>query len=452
MVDITRRLTRRRFLRSSAVAAAAPFVVPSSVFGAAAPSNRITMGCIGLGGMGTNDMRAFLAHDDVQVVAVCDPVRASNEYGHWYKHGWNGAWFGREAARRIVEDHYGRRRPAGTFKGCKAYVDFRRIVTRADIDAVTVVTPDHWHAPIAVMAADYGKDIYCEKPLSLTIAEGRAMVRAVRRSGVVFQTGSHRRSDASFRRLCEIVRNRRIGQPKRVEVSIGPTHRKGPEGDWKPHPVPKWFDYDMWLGPAPLRPYHADRCLYKFRFILDYSGGNITNLGAHSFDLVQWALGTDHTGPVEIEDLGGEFPPDGLFDVAAKHHLRYRYADGTEMLARTGEPGCYAKFIGTEGWIDTQWNCHPPSLKTTVIRPGEIRLYRARNHHRNFIDCIKSRRKTSAPAEVGHRSVTVCHLGNIATMLRARLRWDPAAERFTGPHATDANRLLTKPMRAPWRV
>lgn len=410
------------------------------------------MACIGVGGMGTNNLRAFLAQDDVQVVAVCDPVRASNEYGHWYKHGWNGAWFGREPARKIVEEHYGRQRRSGGFRGCRATRDFREVLARDDIDAVTVVTPDHWHGVIAAAAANAGKSIYCEKPLSLTVAEGRAIVRAVRRSGVILQTGSHQRSVASSRLMCEIVRNRRIGELKRIEVLIGPNHRTAPKGAWEPMPVPDWLDYDLWLGPAPARPYHKDRCLYKFRFILDYSGGNITNLGAHSFDLAQWGNGTDLTGPVEIEALGGEWPTDGLFDVATKVHLRMRYANGVEMIARTsrpGEPTANVRFIGTEGWIDQQRGCEPASLRTTVIRPDEVHLYRSANHHRNFVDCVKSGRAPAAPVEVGHRSATICHLGNIATLLGAALRWDPRAERFVNSDA--ANRLLSKPMRSPWR-
>ena len=446
-------LTRRAFLKASAAAAVgAPYIVPSSVLGAAAPSNRITMGCIGVGGMGTRNLRAFLDSDDVQIVAVCDPVRASNEYEHWYRHGWEGNWFGREPARKIVEAHYAERTGSADYRGCEAYVDFRKLLARGDIDAVTVVTPDHWHAPITVAAAGAGKDIYCEKPLSLNVADGRAMVDAVRRNAVVLQTGCHNRSNGRARLMCELVRNGRIGRLKRIEVRVGPNHRTAPPGAWDPMPVPDWLDYDMWLGPAPQAAYHKDRCLYKFRFILDYSGGNITNYGAHSIDLAQWANGADRTGPVEVEDLGGVFPADGLFDVATDVRFRARYANGVEFVCRTGSPSVFVRFEGEDGWISFGggFEASPASLLTETIGPDEIHLYRSDNHHRDFIESVKARKDPAAPVEVGHRSASVCHLGNIAMMLRRKLTWDPVAERF--PNDDEANRLLSKPMRSPWRI
>ena len=452
--------TRRGFLKGAAAAGVAalvvPAVVPVAVFGANAPSNRITMGCIGLGGMGTRNMRWFLNRDDVQVLAACDPVRASNEYGHWFRDGWNGAWFGREAGKKIVEAHYARRAPSRRYRGCAAVVDFREVVSRDDIDAVTVVTPDHWHAVISVAAARAGKDIYCEKPLTLTIAEGQAMVRAVRRHGVILQTGCHNRSEADARHMCELIRNGRIGRLRRVEVRVGPNHRTAPAGAWDPDPVPDWLDYDMWLGPAPRAAYHADRCLYKFRFIMDYSGGNLTNLGAHSIDLAQWALGADDSGPVEIEDLGGVFPDDGLFDVATTVNFRARYADGTEFVCRTGTPGVFLRFDGEDGWISYTdgpgCRAEPASLLREKIAPNEIHLYRSDDHRANFLDCVRSRQDPVAPVEVGHRSASVCHLGNIAMLLgqRQKLTWDPAAERFG--NSPQANRLLSRPLREPWHL
>jgi len=297
------------------------------------------MGFIGVGGMGTNNLRAFLNQGDVQVVAVCDVVKASDEYGHWYKKGWQGAWFGREPARKIVEDYYAGRTQSGLYKGCDAYIDFRNILSRDDIDAVCITTPDHWHAIPVVMAAAAGKDIYCEKPLSLTIAEGRAMVEAVQRYGTVFQTGTQRRSDQKFRFICELVRNGRIGRLKKIITSIGENNKEAPAKDWRSEPVPDWLDYDMWLGPAPWVPYHKSRCLYTFRFGLDYSGGQTTNLGAHWIDVAQWANGTDLTGPIEVEDLGGEYPKDGLFTTLTKVHFRARYANGVEMVMKTDQGG-----------------------------------------------------------------------------------------------------------------
>ncbi|MBN2127875.1 MAG: Gfo/Idh/MocA family oxidoreductase [Sedimentisphaerales bacterium] len=454
-------MQRRTFLRKTAGLAAGalgvPAFVPSSALGkggSAAPSERITMGCIGVGGMGTNNMRAFLAQPDVQVLAVCDVVKANDQYGHWYKKGWNGAWFGREPARKIVDNDYAQKNPSGSYKGCDACVDFREIIGRDDIDAVCITTPDHWHAIPAIMAATAGKDIYCEKPMSLTVAEGRAMAHAVQRYNTVFQTGTQRRSSEMFRFICELIRNGRIGEFKRAVVGIGANNKQAPPSDWEPMPVPEWLDYDMWLGPAPWVPYHKDRCLYTFRFGLDYSGGQTTNLGAHGIDVVQWANGTDGTGPVEIEDLGGEFPTDGLFTTATRVHFRARYANGVELICQTQTNERY-RFEGTEGWIElpvyaSEFTCQPKSLRTTVIGPDEIHLYKSNDHHRNFIDCIKSRQQTAAPVEVGHRSVSICHLGNIAMRLKTKLRWDPATERC--PSSDEANQMLSRPMRSPWSL
>ncbi|HPC95612.1 MAG TPA: Gfo/Idh/MocA family oxidoreductase [Sedimentisphaerales bacterium] len=453
-----KRINRRTFLKTTATGALAfPMLVRSSALGKAgtvAPSERVTMGFIGVGGMGTNNMRAFLAQPDVQVLAVCDPVRASDEYGHWYKKGWNGAWFGREPAAKIVEDDYSHKAGSGQYKGCAAYVDFRDLIARDDIDAVCIATPDHWHAICAIQAAAAGKDIYCEKPMTLTIAEGRAVAEAVRQYNVVFQTGTQRRSSQLYRFVCEVVRNGRIGKLQRALVAIGPNNKQAPPSDWQPMPVPEWLDYEMWLGPAPWAPYHKDRCLYTFRFGADYSGGQTTNLGAHGIDIVQWANGTDDTGPVEIEDLGGEFPTDGLFTTATKVHFRARYANGAELVCKTQEDEIY-RFEGTEGWIQVptysdEITCQPESLKTTVIGPDEIHLYESNDHHRNFVDCIKTRGQTAAPVEVGHRSVTICHLGNIAMQLKSRLHWDPVNERFADSH--EANTLLSRAMRSPWHL
>jgi predicted dehydrogenase len=450
---------RRALLKQAAGAAVGaiglPLLVPSGTLGKAgrpAPSERITLASIGVGGMGTNNMRAFLALPDVQVLAVCDVVKACDQYGHWYKQGWQGAWFGREPARSIVDDDYARKSPSGSYQGCKAYVDFREIIGRDDIDAVCVTTPDHWHAIPAIMAADAGKDIYCEKPLSLTLAEGQAMVAAVQRHGTIFQTGTMRRSSEQYRHICELVRNGRIGKLQRVISTIGPNNKEAPPHDWQPMPVPDWLDYDMWLGPAPWAPYHKDRCLYTFRFGLDYSGGQTTNLGAHVIDVIQWANGTDDTGPVEFEDLGSEWPTDGLFTTATKVAFRARYANGVEFTCRT-DKGESWRLEGTDGWIDVrddQWTGSPESLKTTVIGANEIHLYQSNEHHRNFVDCIKTRRPTAAPVEVGHRSTSICHLGNIAMMLRRKLHWDPVAERFTD--SDEANQMLARPMRAPWHL
>lgn len=449
-----RGLNRRKFIKTTTGVAtgalAFPHIVPSSVFGANAPSNRIVVGCIGVGGQGTRNLRGFLSDSSVQVVAVCDVVTASGDYDN----GWGdvGYW-GREPARLLVEDRYAKETASGTFKGCAAYNDFRELLARDDIDAVTVVTPDQWHAVISIMAARSGKHIYCEKPMTLTISEGRAMIDAVRSNNVVFQTGSHERSSQSTRFGCELVRNGRIGELKRIRTVVGKNNKKAPPAHWKPMPIPDGFDYDMWLGPAPYAPYHKDRCLYNFRFGLDYSGGQITNYGSHSLDMAQWGNNTDHTGPIEVEDLGGEFPKDGLFTTATFVHFRALYANGVELICKTVGDDAGARFEGTEGWVDITpggLKTEPESLKESVIGPNEIHLYQSNSHRRNFLDCIRTGRDTAAPVEVGHRSATVCHLGNIAMMLKRKLKWDPEKERFIGDE--QANRMLSKPMRGPWHL
>lgn len=447
-------MTRRRFLHATATGVAAPMVLSSGVLGKNPPSERITMGCIGVGGMGMRNLRAAMAHDDVQIVAACDPVSASNEYGHWFKDGWNGSWFGRESARHVVNHHYAEVFKQPGYKGCTAYLDFRELLARDDIDAVTVVTPDHWHAPITVAAAAAGKDIYCEKPLSLTLREGREMVDAVRRHCRILQTGTHRRSSSAARFLCELIRNGRIGKLRKIYVEIGHNHRKGPGPGWQPQPVPEWLDYDWWLGPAPWAPYHKDRCLYSFRFISDYSGGNVTNLGAHMIDLVQWATGHDGDGPVEVEDLGGEWPEGGLFNVADPAKFRCRYKDGTAFECHSGERSAYVRFDGTEGWLgfDNRIHTDNPNLLKEKIGPGEIHLYESSDHMRNFIDCVKSRQEPAAPVEAGHGSAAICHMGNIAMKLHAKLRWDPSTEVFSGPRADEANCLRHVAYREPWRT
>ena len=272
--------SRRDFLKTSAALGAA-YVVPASVLGSNAPSNRINVGVIGTGTRGTPDMQLFMRNDDVQVVAICDVNTASYGYRNEKK------LMGREPALEIANKHYAGKTPSGHFKGVAAYRDFRKIIDRDDIDVVAVVTPDHWHRAMTVMAAEAGKDIFCQKPMTLTIRDGQEMIKAVRANNRILQTGSQWRSNAAVRRACELVRNGRIGRLKTIRSYIGLNNKVGPGPGWKPMPVPKGFDYDMWLGPAPDVPYHEMRCIYKFRFGLDYSGGrseeHTSELQSHSF-------------------------------------------------------------------------------------------------------------------------------------------------------------------------
>ncbi|OVE79540.1 hypothetical protein BVY01_02290 [bacterium I07] len=451
-------MKRREFFKQAAVSCSTlfstPMIIPTGILGANAPSNRINMGFIGLGGMGTNNLRGFLNNRDVQALAVCDVERASNLYGHWYQNGWNGNWFGRESAQNIVNDFYSARLRSGVYKGCEAYNDFRDLLAREDIDAVCISTPDHWHAIPVIMAAKKGLDIYCEKPLSLTVEEGRAMVNAVSRSGIIFQTGSHHRSNDLNRHACELVRNGRIGHVKKAITTL-PRHRKHMDiPTWEKMPVPDGFDYDLWLGPAPLAPYHELRCLYQFRFMQDYSGGETTNTGAHWFDLIQWALGTEETGPVTVEDLGSAFPTSGLYDVVSSIHFKATYINDAELhcIPNISMNGA-VRIEGTEGWIEFgrgRLITVPQSAAGSVIGPDEQRLYQSNDHKRNFLNCVRSRGIPIASVEIGHRSASVCHIANIAMKMGKKLQWNPDTEQFVGDDA--ANQLLSKPLRAPWRL
>jgi predicted dehydrogenase len=448
-------LSRRRFLRGAArlgiAAAAAPYVLPTSALGAGgnvAPSNRITLGIIGTGNQGFNDMRAFLGDERVQIVAVCDVNRESAGY-------WDGAIGGREPGRRLVDEHYAARRRSGKYQGCRARVDFRELLARDNVDAVEVCTPDHWHAALVIAACQSGKDIYCQKPLALTVVEGRAMANAVKRYGVIFQTGSQQRSDPNFRRACELVRNGRIGQLKVVKCGLpGGRTDYARTGDRKrAEPVPDGFEYDFWLGPAPQAPYCPARCHVNFRWVYDYSGGQVTDWGGHHPDCAQWGMGTEYTGPVEIRAAQGVFPPDPVWDTATEYYFEAVYRNGVKLIIsnrfRSG-----VTFEGTEGWIWADRGSHdaqPKSILDSRIGSNEIHLYRSDNHYRNFIDCVISRKQPVAPVEVAHRSITICHLGNIAMRLGiGGLKWDPDKEQILDN--AEAARMLSRAYREPWRL
>ena len=445
--------TRRGFLkRASGLAAAgiAPYFVPASAFGADAPSNRITLACIGVGNQGAAVMQRFLDLPGCQVVAVCDVNRAS----HGYKD--DTQFLGRDVAKQTVEDFYAKKQGASAYRGCDAYVDFREVLARAEVDAVTVCTPDHWHAAMTIAAAAAKKDVYCEKPLALNIGQGRAMIDAARKHEVVVQTGSHERSNPIVRQACELVRNGYIGEVKRVVTNVGYHNKVGPGPGWKPMPIPEGFDYEMWLGPAPMAPYHQDRCLYNFRFNYDYAGGQVANFGAHSNDMAQWGLGMDRSGPVEVECLHAEFLPAGsLFNAATVTKFRCRYATGVELLCQTDEQEVRCVFEGTEGRVEVEnkgknFKTTPASLADVTLRDEQL-LHKSDNHQQDFLECVKSRQEPAAPIEVGHSSAALCHLGNIAVRTGAkRLSWDPAAERFVGND--EANRYLNCDMRSPWQI
>jgi predicted dehydrogenase len=440
--------SRRDFLGFVAAGAIGfPMIVRAQTVGKNAPSNRITMGIIGCGNQAEVDLKQWLPMEDVQVVAVCDVNRAS----HGYKT--KEQFLGREPVRDSVNAAYAKRAASGTFKGCDMVTDFRDILARKDIDTVAIITPDHWHAIMTIRAAEVGKDIYCQKPLGLTVRDGQEMVRAVRKHSRILQTGSQWRSNALIRQVCNTVRNGKIGAVKRVETYVAENNFSGPGPGWKPMPVPEGFDYDAWLGPALQAPYHQDRCLYRFRFVSDYSGGQTTNFGAHSNDIAQWGLGTDDTGPVEFESLGAEYPPAGdLFDTATKVNFRCRYASGAELVCVTDKRSFGVRFEGSEGWIFTNGRTIEASsetLKNWMPGPNDLRLYESTNHYHDFIESVRSRKDPLSPVEVGHRTATICHLGNIAMKLNRKFRWDPKAEQIIGDDA--ASQMLQRPHRAPWK-
>lgn len=423
--------TRRQFLRrASAIGAAlaVPTIIPSTALGldgATAPSERITMGLIGSGGQGTSNMAGFLAFKDVQMVAVADVDKSH-----------------REAAAAIVNTQYGN-------TDCALYNDFRELNDRVDIDAVIIGTPDHWHALNAIDAIKKGKDTYVQKPLTWSVQEGRALCDAVKKHNRILQTGSQQRSNDRFRQACELVRNGRIGTLKYVNIGI-PDNNKTCEPTWSPEPVPEGFDYNFWLGPAPDAEYHHQRCHYEFRFILDYSGGQVTNFGAHNLDIAQWGLDMDDSGPVEVYG-NGVFPESGLFTTATQVFFECTYANGVHLTCKTGKFGM--TFEGTEGtiYVDRKRiEATPPEILNEKIGDGEIHLYKSEDHYRNFADCVKSRKDPICTAEIGHRSATICNIGNIAMRLGRKLAWDPAAEQFTGDD--EANALLGREMRGEWSL
>src|ERR1039458_7671150 len=370
---------RRDFLKSTAAFASATTAARAQDRPSA--SNRITMGVIGTGNQGTGDMKNFLTDERVQVVAVCDLNKESPGY-------WDGAIAGREPARVLVEWHYARAKRSGIYKGCNAYEDFRDLLARKDIDTVLIAVPDHWHSIPVIDAARAGKDIYGEKPLSLTISEGRAMVNTVKSSNRVFQCGSQQRSDLRFRKACEIVRNGGIGKLETVLVGLpGGTPDFGHTRDRQdPEPVPEGFNYEMWLGPAPAAPYAPARCHVNFRWILDYSGGQITDWGGHHPDIAQWGMGTELTGPAAIRNGQAQWAKEKIWNTAVDYYFEAHYASGVVMIVSSRLRGGVT-FQGSEGsvWVNRgAIEATPLSLSEVPERlPGDLAVSETgrRRHH-----------------------------------------------------------------------
>jgi predicted dehydrogenase len=435
-------MSRRQFLAASAAGAALaslPTWFSARAEAAAAeeasarpskfgPNDQINIAVIGPGGsrggfrQGLHDTKGCANHAGVKVVAACD----------------------------VDSQHLDE--AAGAFgPDCKKYADFRDVLGRKDIDAVVIGTPDHWHAYIAIAAMKAGKDVYCEKPLTLTLDEGKKIVRVWRETGAVFQTGSQQRSDGRFRLACQLVRNGRIGQLKKVIVHLpsGPTG-----GPFASGPVPEGFNWDMWLGPTAMTEYVKERTHGNFRWWLDYSGGMLTDWGAHHNDIAQWGMGTDRSGPISVEGLAkGPLIGHNCYSTFPEFDLDFTYANGVVMhVTNQGENG--VQFEGENGWIFVSRSRIGASDQKLIDDPlpyNAEQLYVSNDHTGNFIDCMRSRKQPICDAEIGHRSVSISHLANICLRLGGdKLEWDPKAEQFKNNAA--ANAMLSRAARKQWRV
>ncbi len=415
------KLNRRAFLAASTVMAA-PYFVPFRAFGA---NERIVTAHIGVGGQGGSNLNAFLGKG-VSPAAICDV-----DSGRLAK------------AVKTVTD-----------KGhtCEGYGDYRKLLDRKDIDAVVISTPDHWHALTTIHACQAGKDVYCEKPLSLTVVEGRCMVEAARANKRIVQTGSQQRSDDKFRLACELVRSGRLGKISEVLVGLPNNNFSGPPvPDSDP---PAELDYNMWLGPAPQRPHNTKRLHYSFRFFWDYSGGQMTNFGAHHIDIAQWGLGMDASGPISVEGVA-TFHPQKWYEVTESCRLTHTYASGAKLVVGQGQkdiPGG-ATFIGEKGRIFVtrgKITSDPKELLEQPLGENDVRLYKSASHHANFLDCIRSRELPICDVEIGHRSATVCHLSNLVAQIGRKIVWDPVRETIVGDD--EAAAMLSRPYRTPWTL
>ena len=416
--------TRRTFLRKSAstlAVFAAPMILPRRVFGA---NDRIAVAAIGVRNQGAGNVKRFLSAG-ADVVAICDVDSKVAAAGV-----------------TIVAE----KAPAPS-----TFSDYRLLLEEKGIDAVVITTPDHWHAKMTIDACAAGKDVYCEKPLTLTIGEGRRMVNAARQHKRIVQTGSQQRSSTEFWQACMMVRNGMIGDIKEVLVGIPAPNHPGPIGPVET--VPEELNYDMWLGPAPEKPYHSKRVHYNFRFWRDYSGGQITNMGAHHLDIAQWGLGMDESGPTAVEGTA-EFHPEMIHEVTEKCRIVYTYASGVKMTLGQGQADIQegTVFVGSKGAVTVNRGklvTTPMELANTPLdSPDLIKLYRSTDHTTNFLDCMQSRELPVCDVEIGHRSATVCHLGNLAAQLGRPITWDPVSESFPGD--PEAQALTDRPYRSPW--
>jgi len=441
-----RNISRRGFIQSATGltlgAIGFPYFVPSAALGRAGAvpaSERITMGCVGVGPQGTYVMRNFLSQNDCRVVAICDLKKPR-----------------RDEVSAIVNAHYGN-------DECAVYTDFREIIARDDIDVILAAPTDHWHVLVALEAARAGKDIYLEKPMGLSLAEDQALREACNRYGTIFQFGTQQRSERNFRFACELALNERIGKLREINVWCAGSSSGGSR---QPAPAPDWIDYDMWLGPAPYTPHTPDRVSNQWWwFISDYALGFIAGWGVHPLDIALWGGGDKVACGLEIEGKGVWPDPEGVCNTAMNWDITCTYDSGVRMnyfgnpypdawktrYGRTSDHG--TAFEGTDGWVHVDRsgiNAHPKELLDIQWGPNDIRLYESGNHARNLLDCVKTRKDTICPIDDAVQADILCHISDITIRLEQKLRWDPTKEQFVGNDA--ANRRLVRAMRSPWRL
>ncbi|MDJ1469320.1 Gfo/Idh/MocA family oxidoreductase [Cytophagaceae bacterium DM2B3-1] len=450
---------RRDFLKKSALVAGsaffAPTIVPASVFGRHAPSNRINIGCIGVGRISRgHDMPGIWKYEQARIIGVCDVDSKRVQEG-----------------KQLVEEYYSQKKPK-KYKGVQTYTDYRDLLANKDIDAVVISTPDHWHALPAIEAAMAGKDIYLQKPASLTITEGRTLSNVIQKQNRIFQIGSQQRSSPQFRYAAELVRNGRIGKLHTIYVGLP----GDPSGNEEPEmPVPANLNYNMWLGSTP-EVYYTEKRVHPhigydrpgWLRCEQFGAGMITGWGSHHIDCAHWAMDTEYTGPIEVSGWA-DFPSAGLWNVHGKFRTEALYANGVRMIVSNDLPNGI-KYEGSEGWIFvTRGNytatasdpvvksgevkpleASNPSVLSSVIGPNEVHLYESKDHHGNWLDCIVSRKAPIAPVEVAHRSCSTCLIHHIAMKLKRKVFWDPAKEQFIND--AEANLLLSRQMRAPYQI
>lgn len=446
--------TRRDFLKASLFSM--PFILSRSLRAAnriRPASDRITLGHIGVGGQGGYLLSNFLQLEESQSIAVCD------------------CFASRRTERQAQIDAFYTKKQGKPYTGTRVYSDFRELLAADDIDAVVIATPDHWHVPVALAAVQAGKDVYVEKPLGISVALNQALRAAVQRSGAIFQYGTQQRSDRDFRFACELVRNGYIGKVHTVDTWCADIHSQetafvGLNGSMAPIPVPPDFDYDMWLGVAPVTPYTADRCSsFGSWHHYDNALGFIAGWGAHPLDVAQWGLDTDHTAPVEYSG-SGQIPQGGMFETVSDWDVWCTYEDGVRMhfmsegVARKSVPSYLPVFrdhgtcfIGDKGWVsvDRTWvQASPASLLSVKISPQEINLYQSSNHYRNFVESVRTRRQAICTVESAVQSDMISHLSDIAIRTGRTIHWDPKKEIIVNDAI--ASRYLSRPLRSPWHL